>query len=356
MGEQLTESVEQVEELRGAALIMRNWRELIRPKRLEVRDQKEDGTYAKIECEPLEMGFGLTLGNALRRVLLSSLQGAAIVSVRIDNVLHEFSTITDVTEDVTDIILNLKELRFRMHEEGPKTIRIEKKGEGTVAGADIICDPSVEVLTPEKHIATLGPQADLRMEMVVQLGKGYEPAERHEDAKAPIGVVAIDAVFSPIRKVNYVVTQSRVGRITDYDKLTMEVWTDGSVTPEDALAFAAKILKDQLAAFINFPEQDEEPLEDEDEEGIEFNENLFRSVDELELSVRSANCLKNADIRFIGELVQRTEAEMLKTKNFGRKSLNEIKEILAGMGLHLGMKFDNFLSREELMERRKETD
>jgi len=333
--------------------MQRNWRELIKPKRLEVETKGSPANYGKFACEPLERGFGITLGNALRRVLLSSLQGSAITSVKIDGVLHEFSSIPGVHEDVTDVILNLKEVRFKMNGEGPRQLLIEKEGEGKVKAKDIHNDAYVEVLNLDQHICTLAKDAKLRMELTVKQGKGYVPADRNADENQPIGTIPIDAIFSPIRKVSYTVTQARVGQITDYDKLTIEIWTDGSLKPEDALAYAAKILKDQLTIFINFEEESEET---EEEVRLEpsYNENLFRSVDELELSVRSANCLKNADIRYIGELVQKTEAEMLKTKNFGRKSLNEIKEILTEMGLTLGIKLDNFPSREEIEQRRKE--
>ena len=326
----------------------KNWRELIIPKRLELDAKTASRFFGKFACEPLERGFGITIGNALRRVLLSSLQGAAIASVRIDGVLHEFSSIPGVREDVTDIILNLKEVKLKLHGDEPKTIEVSKVGEGTVTAGDLICPPEVEILNPELHIASLSKDGKLRMEMQVKTGKGYVPAERNVEEDAPIGVIPMDAIFSPIRKVNYVVSQARVGQITDYDKLTMEIWTDGSILPDDALAYAAKILKEQMTIFINFDEEPEiEPKVDVVEEP-KLNDNLFRSVDELELSVRSANCLKNANIRLIGELVQKTEAEMLKTKNFGRKSLNEIKEILAEMGLALGMNVDSFPSREEI--------
>lgn len=333
--------------------MQKNWRELIKPKRLEVETKGRPDTYGKFVCEPLERGFGITLGNALRRILLSSLQGAAITHVKIDGVLHEFSTIPGVLEDVTDVILNLKEIRFKMHGEGPKQLVIERQGEGEIKAQDIRGDGHVDVLNVGQHICTLAKDANLHMELTVKQGKGYLPADRNIDENQPIGTIPIDAIFSPIRKVNYNVTQARVGQITDYDKLTMEIWTDGSLKPEDALAYAAKILKDQLSVFINFEEQIEISEEEVREEPA-FNENLFRSVDELELSVRSANCLKNADIKYIGELVQKTEAEMLKTKNFGRKSLNEIKEILAEMGLSLGIKVEDFPGREEIEERRKE--
>jgi DNA-directed RNA polymerase subunit alpha len=333
--------------------MQRNWRELIKPKRLEIETNERPDTYGKFVCEPLERGFGITLGNALRRVLLSSLQGSAITSVKIDGVLHEFSTIPGVLEDVTDVILNLKEVRFKMQTEGPVVLVLEKDGEGEVTSRDVQGTSLVDVLNPDQHVCTLAKDAKLRMELTVKQGKGYMPADRNADENQPIGTIPIDAIFSPIRKVSYAVTQARVGQITDYDKLTMEIWTDGSIRPEDALAYAAKILKDQLTIFINF-EEEAETLEEEIRVEPAFNENLFRSVDELELSVRSANCLKNADIRYIGELVQKSESEMLKTKNFGRKSLNEIKEILSEMGLSLGIRVENFPSREEIEGRRKE--
>jgi DNA-directed RNA polymerase subunit alpha len=333
--------------------MQRNWRELIKPKRLETETTDRPDMHAKFSCEPLERGFGVTLGNALRRVLLSSLQGTAIVGVKVDAVLHEFATIPGVLEDVTDIILNLKEVRLKMQGEGSKVLLIEKDGEGEVTAKDIHGSGHVDVLNADQHICTLAKDAKLRMELTVRQGKGYVPSDRNAEENQPIGAIPIDAIYSPVRKVNYTVTQARVGQITDYDKLTLEIWTDASITPDDALAYAAKILKDQLTVFINF-EEEAEMSEEEIRIEPAFSDNLFRSVDELELSVRSANCLKNADIRYIGELVQKTEAEMLKTKNFGRKSLNEIKEILAEMGLSLGMKLDDFPSRDEIEQRRKE--
>lgn len=321
----------------------RNWRNLIKPKSLEVDSDSLTETYGKFYAEPLERGFGLTLGNALRRVLLSSLQGAAIVAVKIDGVLHEFSSIPGVTEDVTELILNLKEVLVKQTGEESKRISIDVTGPAEVCARDIVCDKDVEIMNPEQHIATLNEGTRLRMEMWVKTGKGYVTAERNKDEEYPVGTIPIDSIFSPIRKVNYNVTNARVGQITDYDRLILEVWTDGSIPPANAVAYAAKILKSQLTVFINFEEEVEpEELSPEDERRGDVNPNLYRSVDELELSVRAANCLKNADIRLIGELVQRTEGEMLKTKNFGRKSLNEIKEILATMGLGLGMKLENF--------------
>lgn len=325
----------------------RNWRELIRPSRMEVDDATHSDFFGKFACEPLERGFGHTIGNALRRILISSLQGAAITNVRVEGVLHEFSTIPGVMEDVSDIILNLKGIRLRYLGHGPTTLTISQKGEGVVTGGEIQCPPDVEVLNPDHHIATVGPEGNLEAELTVKTGKGYVTADRNKDPEDPIGVIAVDSAFSPITKVNYIVTQARVGQITDYDKLVLEVHTNGAVKPEDSVAYAAKILKEQLQIFINFPEEPE-PVEEVEADEPELNENLFRTVDELELSVRSANCLKNADIKYIGELVRRTESEMLKTKNFGRKSLNEIKEMLGEMGLTLGMKLENFPSREEL--------
>lgn len=333
----------------------RNWRDLIRPKKLQVETETLTDTYGKFYAEPFERGFGTTLGTGLRRVLISSLQGAAIVSVRAKGVLHEFSAVPGVTEDMTDIILNLKGVRLKLHGTEARMIRIVQKGEGVVKAKDILTDQNVEILNPEHHIATCSKDANLEMDLIVKLGKGYVPADRNRDEKAPVGTIPIDAIFSPISKVNFTVTNARVGQITDYDRLTIEVWSDGSVKPQDAVAYASKILKDQLSIFINFDEDVEPQEEAEPEEERErFNENLYRSVDELELSVRSANCLKNAGIKLIGELVSRTEAEMLKTQNFGRKSLNEIKDILVDMGLTLGMKLDNFPDPEIMRRLRGE--
>ena len=333
----------------------KNWRDLIRPKKLQVETESLTNTYGKFYAEPFERGFGTTLGTGLRRVLISSLQGAAIVSVKAKGVLHEFSAVPGVTEDMTDIILNLKGVRLKVHGNDARMIRIVQKGEGVVKAKDIITDNNVEILNPEHHIATCSKDANLEMDLVVKVGKGYVPADRNRDEKAPVGTIPIDAIFSPISKVNFTVTNARVGQITDYDKLTIEVWTDGSVKPQDAVAYASKILKDQLSIFINFDEDVEPQEEAEPEEERErFNENLYRSVDELELSVRSANCLKNAGIKLIGELVSRSEAEMLKTQNFGRKSLNEIKDILVDMGLTLGMKLDNFPDPEVMRRLRGE--
>jgi DNA-directed RNA polymerase subunit alpha len=320
----------------------RNWREVIKPKSVVMDEEDHTDSYGEFVCEPLERGFGITIGNALRRILLSSLQGSAIVSVKFDDVVHEFSSIPGVMEDVTEIILNLKELKLSLIDTEEAVIHLSREDEGLVTAADIEPSEEVEILDPTQPIATLSKKGKLNMEMVVRMGKGYVPAEKENLSNNPIGVILIDASYSPIKKVNYVVTNARVGQITDYDKLTMEIWTDGSVLPEDAIAYSAKILKEQMTPFINF-EEEPEPIETEEEdEGEKLNENLFRPVSELELSVRSANCLKNAEISLIGELVQKTESEMLKTKNFGRKSLNEIKTILAEMGLSLGMKLDKF--------------
>ena len=328
-------------------IIAKNWRNLIRPRELEADDAAEQA-YGRFSCEPLERGFGLTLGNALRRVLLSSLQGSAITSVKIEGVLHEFSTIPGVIEDVSEIILNLKEVRLRLHGEGPKRLRVNRSGEQVLRAGDLVeDDSSVEVLNPDLKLATLNADANVELEVTVDRGKGYVSAEKNKSEEMSIGTIPIDSIFSPVHKVNYSVTPARVGRETDFDKLSLEIWTDGTLAPVDALAFAAKILKEQLAIFINFEEPTEAaaPLA---EEPAPLNPNLFKAVDELELSVRSANCLQNANIRLIGELVQRSESEMLKTKNFGRKSLNEIKEVLAGMGLELGMRVEGFPSRAEI--------
>ena len=327
-----------------------NWQQLMKPEKVQVTSNP---SYGKFVCEPLERGFGITIGNCLRRIILSSLYGAAIVSVKFDTVMHEFSAIPGILEDVSEIILNLKEVRFRVSDPEPKFVRIEASVEGVITAGDIITDNSkCEVLNPKQHIATLADKAALNMEMIVKVGKGYSLAEANKDEDAPVGTIPIDAVYSPIKRVNYTVGNARVGQRTDYDKLSMEVWTDGSILPEDAVAYSAKILKEQVTIFINFDEQ-LEPQPDKEEnrkQSPQFNENLYRSVEELELSVRSANCLKNADINKIFQLVSKTEPEMLKTKNFGRKSLNEIKEVLTEMGLSLGMKLDGFAPPEEATE------
>ncbi len=324
-------------------LLEKNWRDLIKPKALDVDKESLTATYGKFVAKPLERGYGLTLGNSLRRVMMSSLQGAAVVSLKIDGVVHEFTPIPDVSEDVAEIILNLKEVRFRLHSE-TATVVIDKSGAGVVTAADIICSEQVQVLNPDQLIATLGKSGKLRAEIKVSRGRGYQPSETNKSDDLPVGWIPIDSFFSPVRRVNYSVTQSRVGQRTDFDKLTFEVWTDGSVIPEDAVALGSKILKDQLSVFLNFEEEPEPVAEMKEEGSPQFNPNLYRSVEELELSVRSANCLQNANIKYIYELVQKTEAEMLKTKNFGRKSLNEIKDILGEMGLGLGMKLDGFVA------------
>jgi DNA-directed RNA polymerase subunit alpha len=322
-----------------------NWRSLIKPKRVE-RDGKGGETYGKFVVKPLERGFGITLGNALRRVLLSSLQGAAITSVKIDGVVHEFSSIPGVVEDVTDIILNVKGVLIRTSatEAFGGSIDVEGVAGQTrvVTAGDIRFDAAAEVLNPDHPIATLTGKGHFRTEFTVAMGKGYIPADRNKSGEQAIGTIPIDAIHSPIRRVRYVVTNARVGQRTDFDKLTLEVWTNGSVSPEDAVAFSAKILKEQLQVFINFAEVDEPTSSEDRPQEQSFNEALFKRVDELDLSVRSANCLQNAGIEFIYQLVEKTEAEMLKTKNFGRKSLNEIKEILSELGLSLGMKLHNF--------------
>jgi len=331
-------------------LPQRNWRDLIKPKKLEAEEKSLTATYGKFVGEPFERGFGITIGNSIRRILLSSLQGAAICAVKIRGVLHEFSTLPGVREDVTDLVLNLKEVRLRLNDGTEDTARIEAKGDGEVKAGDIKAGANIEILNPELHLATLSKEGKLDVELTIKTGRGYVPAERNKDENAAVGTIPIDAIFSPIRKVNYTVTNARVGQRTDYDRLNLEIWTDGSVRPDDAVAYAARILQDQLAIFVNFEESAELPAGAE-ERHPGLNENLFRSVAELELSVRSANCLQNAGIKYIGELVQKTEAEMLKTKNFGRKSLNEIKEILREMGLDFGMRIDNFPSRAELDRR-----
>ena len=322
----------------------KNWSELIQPERLEVDKDSHTESYGKFVCQPLERGFATTIGNSLRRILLSSIQGAAITSLRIDGALHEFTAIPGVLEDVTEIILNLKEVRLKLNTAEGKTVRIDRKGKGPVTAADIISDGSVEIMNPEQHICTITGNGNFTAELEVKWGKGYRPAEMNKTDDQPIGVIPIDSIFTPVKKVQYIVTQARVGQQTDYDKLTLEIHTDGSVKPENALAYAAKILKEHMTIFINFDEEKAEPEIEESDEGEEEprNENLYRTVEDLELSVRSANCLKNANITYIGELVQRTEAEMLKTKNFGRKSLNEIKQLLEEMDLSLGMKIDEW--------------
>jgi DNA-directed RNA polymerase subunit alpha len=325
-----------------ANVLQKNWQDLIKPTKLEIVSGRAKHKVATLVAEPLERGFGMTLGNALRRVLLSSLQGAAITTVHIDGVLHEFSSIPGVREDVTNIVLNIKEIALRVHSEGVKRMVLKKEGPGQVKASDIEASSEVEILNPEHVICTLDQGASIRMEFSAAMGKGYVPAERNRPDDAPIGLIPVDSLYSPVKKVSYKVENTREGQILDYDKLTMTVETDGSVTAEDSVALAARILQDQLAVFINF-EEPKKAIEDTAKHPeLAFNAALLKKVDELELSVRSANCLKNDNIVYIGDLIQKTEAEMLRTPNFGRKSLNEIKEVLASMGLHLGMEVPNW--------------
>ena len=323
-------------------MLHRNWRDLIRPKNMVIDRDTLSATYGKFVAEPLERGYGVTLGNSLRRILLSSLQGAAFTAVRIDGAQHEFMALPDVKEDVTDIILNLKEVNLCMESGDARTVRLEIQGPKEVRAGDIIHDETIEVLNPDQLICTVAEGGSLKAELTAKRGRGYVPASQFRQEGQAVGTIPMDALFSPIRKVNYNVTHARVGQQTDYDKLTLEVWTNGAVSPEDAVGIAAKIMKEQVSIFINFSEDLEPELPEPEIKEEKVNENLLRSVDELELSVRSANCLQNANIRYIGDLVQKTESEMLKTKNFGRKSLKEIKEILSEMGLSLGMKLENW--------------
>ena len=322
-------------------LLQKNWQDLIRPNKLEVTPGRDRSRSATLVAEPLERGFGVTLGNALRRVLLSSLQGGAVKTVQIDGVLHEFSSIAGVREDVTDVVLNIKEIALRIHSEGAKRMVLKKDGPGPARAGDIETSSDVEILNPDHIICHLDQGASVRMEFTADIGKGYVAAERNRPEDAPIGLIAVDSLYSPVKKVSYKVENTREGQILDYDKLTMTVETDGSITPEDAVALAARILQDQLSVFINF-EEPKKHVEEAAHPELAFNAALLKKVDELELSVRSANCLKNDNIVYIGDLIQKTEAEMLRTPNFGRKSLNEIKEVLASMGLHLGMEVPNW--------------
>jgi len=339
-----------------------DWRDLIKPKAVEFDDKELTPTYGRFFAEPLERGYGITVGNALRRVLLSSLPGYAITAVRIKGVLHEFSTIPGVKEDVTDILLNLKEVRLKLHEGEQITATLKAKGEAVVSARDITGGPSLEILTPDKHIASLDKGADLDMELVIKRGRGYVPGERTEDEEA-IGTIRLDAIFSPIRKVNFTVTNARVGQRTDYDRLALEIWTDGSINPREALTYAARVMRDQMTIFAGVEEEAEVPVgtSENGDARPTMSELLYRPVEGLPISVRAFNGLQNADIKYIGELVQRTEQDMLKIKNFGRKSLNEIKEVLADMGLSLGMRLENLPPRGELdrmweeQERREST-
>ncbi len=336
-------------------MIEKNWQELIRPNKLEISPGKDPRCIATVVAEPLERGFGVTLGNALRRILLSSLQGAAVTSVHIDGVLHEFSSISGVREDVTDIVLNIKDIAIRMEGEGPKRMVLRKQGPGAVTAGDIQTVGDVEVLNPELLICQLDEGAEIRIEFTVDTGKGYVPADRNRADDAPIGLIPIDSLYSPVKRVSYKVEATREGQVLDYDKLIMEVETNGALTPDDAVAYAARILQDQLSIFVNFEEPKPEVAEPAVPD-LAFNPALLKKVDELELSVRSANCLKNDNIVYIGDLIQKTEAEMLRTPNFGRKSLNEIKEVLAQMGLHLGMEVTGWPPEniEELAKRYEE--
>ena len=322
-------------------MIQKNWQELIKPTNVEIDHGNDPITTGRVVVEPLERGFGLTLGNALRRILLSSLQGAAVVGVKIEGVLHEFSTVEGVREDVTDIILNIKAIAVRMHVEGPKKMRLKAEGPCEVTAGMIEAGADIEIMNPELVICTLDKGAKLNMEMTVNSGKGYRPASFNRPEECPVGLIPVDSVFSPVRKVTYEVEDTRVGQITDYDKLTLSVETNGVVTPEDAVALAARIMQDQLSVFVNF-EEPETVSEEEKEEELPFNRNLLRKVEELELSVRSANCLKNDNILYIGDLVQKSESDMLRTPNFGRKSLNEIREVLGTMGISLGMQVEGW--------------
>jgi len=316
------------------------WKGFQKPKRLEVDQDSLTSIFGRFYAQPFERGFGTTIGNALRRILLSSVEGAAITAVKIEGVLHEFSSIPGVVEDTTDIILNLKQIPFRIHSDHPETLTISAEGPGTVTAGDIQVSSNVEILDPKRHVATLSEEGRISMEMRLKRGRGYVTADENFDEDLGIGFIPLDSVHSPVRKVNYTVEDARLGQTTDYDKLTLEVWTNGAVTPQDAVAMASKLLKDHMAIFINFEEAPEEELDFPTSEDERLMDQLGRSVDELELSVRSYNCLKNANIKTIGDLVVKTESEMLKTKNFGRKSLNEIKDILAEMGLSLGMAID----------------
>ncbi len=331
----------------------RNWAVLVKPEQIVRDNDPADTMYGKFVCEPLERGYGTTIGNALRRVLLASLQGAAFVAVKISGVQHEFTTIPGVLEDVTDIILNIKQVRLALDTDVPQTVILDVRQKGEVTAGDIQGNQHVEVLNPELHIATLTEDVEFHLDLEVRMGKGYVPADMHEGLSDEIGLIKLDSSFSPVRKVAYSVEQARVGQMTNYDKLILEVWTDGSVTPEDAVAYSAKIIKDQISVFINFDEQisDDSGLGSND--SGQFNENLFKSIDDLELSVRATNCLRSANIALVGELVQRSENEMLKTKNFGKKSLDEIKNVLLDMGLDFGMKVDSFDKKYQEWKRKQ---
>jgi DNA-directed RNA polymerase subunit alpha len=322
-------------------VIERNWNELIRPEKPLIEAGADSARKARIVAEPLERGFGVTLGNSLRRVLLSSLQGAAVTSIQIDGVVHEFSSLEGVREDVVDIVLNIKQLALRMHAEGPKRMTLKATGPGAVTAGQIETPSDIEILNPKHVLLTLDEGASVRIEFTVENGKGYVPSEKNRPEDAPIGLIAVDALYSPVKRVAYRVEPTRQGQSLDYDKLVLEVETNGAVSPVDAVAYASRILQDQLQVFISFDEP-KKKLDGEAKPDLPFNPALLKKVDELELSVRSANCLKNDNIVYIGDLIQKTEAEMLRTPNFGRKSLNEIKEVLTNMELHLGMDIPNW--------------
>lgn len=337
------------QEIREEIPFYKNWHELIKPDPPEVSKQTRSDRFAKIVCQPFERGFATTIGNSLRRILLSSIRGAAITSVKVDNALHEFTSIDGVHEDLAEIILNFKQVRLKLNDADSQTVVIEKKGPGVVTAGDINGGAFVEVMNPDLHICTITADKTFRAELEVKWGKGYVPAEQNKTDDQPIGVIPIDASFSPIKRMQYIVSQARVGQKTDYDRLTLEIETDGSVTPEDSLAYAAKILKEQMTIFVNFDEESAEPdiVETDDDDQDKYPPFLDKDVDDLELSVRSANCLKNAKIQYIGQLVQKTDAEMLKTKNFGRKSLNEIRTLLAEHDLSLGMDIEGWVSPDQ---------
>ena len=332
----------------------RNWSELVKPEQIRRDSDTGNAMYGKFICEPLERGYGTTIGNAMRRVLLSSLQGAAFVAVKLEGVQHEFTTIPGVLEDVTDLMLNLKQVRLAMDTENTQTVTLSADKSGVVTAACIKTNQHVVVLNPEQHIATLTRDTSLNLELEARMGKGYVPAEMHEGLSEEIGLIKLDASYSPVRKVAYVVEQARVGQMTNYDKLILEVWTDGSVSPEDAIAYSAKIIKDQISVFINFDEYIAGDASASGANSGDVNEALFKSIDELELSVRATNCLRSANISLVGELVQRSENDMLKTKNFGRKSLDEIKRVLMELGLDFGMKVDSFDKKYQEWKRKQQ--
>ncbi|MDR1490000.1 MAG: DNA-directed RNA polymerase subunit alpha [Desulfovibrio sp.] len=334
----------------------RNWSELVKPEQVARTSDPADASYGRFVCEPLERGYGTTIGNALRRILLSSLQGAAFVSVKISGVQHEFTTIPGVLEDVTDVVLNLKQVRMVMDTDEPQRVSLRVSKAGVVSAENLACTQHVRVINPELHLFTITDPCDVEMELEVRMGKGYVPADMQDSLTEEIGLIALDASYAPVRKVSYTVEQARVGQMTNYDRLIIEVWTDGSITPDDAVAYSAKILKDQLSVFINFDERISGETPAGGAGGGELNENLFKSIDELELSVRATNCLKSANIALVGELVQRQENDMLRTKNFGKKSLDEIKRMLAEMGLDFGMKIENFEKKYKDWKRKQQNE